>query len=77
MSDVQPRRLANGQIDYGHYRGRARRLRMRSLRRAGQRCARLVRVPIGAIATAIVRSAAAYGRAIALLLARGATNSSI
>jgi hypothetical protein len=41
MLHVQPRRLADGGIDYNHYRRRAHKLRSGARRRAVRRCWRL------------------------------------
>jgi hypothetical protein len=43
------RRLANGGIDYDHYRHRARRMRRASRRRAGRHCVRAIRPLIAAV----------------------------
>jgi hypothetical protein len=60
MSDFQPRRLADGGIDYDYYRHRARRIRRVSRRRAGRHCARLFRpLAVAAVAAALVLVVAA------------------
>jgi hypothetical protein len=52
MPDIQPRRLDDGGIDYGHYRRRAQRLRIEARRRAGLQCLQRTRRLIGAAAVA-------------------------
>lgn len=52
MSEIPTHRLANGQIDYDHYRRQVRQLRSRSLRMAGRRFGRVVRPLLGAAAVA-------------------------
>jgi hypothetical protein len=56
MLHVQPRRLADGGIDYNHYRRRAHKLRSGARRRAVRRCWRLTHRLIGA---ALVAAASA------------------
>jgi hypothetical protein len=48
MFEIQPRRLTDGGIDYGHCRRRAHKLRTGARRRAVRRCTRLTRRLIGA-----------------------------
>lgn len=52
MTDAQPRRLADGGIDYDYYHRRVRRMRRASRRQAGRRCAQFIRPLIGAVVVA-------------------------
>lgn len=49
MAEIQPRRLADGGIDYNHYRRRANRLRRHSRRHALRQLARFGHPLIGAV----------------------------
>jgi hypothetical protein len=53
MFENEIHRLADGSIDYDHYRRRVRRIRRASRRQAARRCLRVVRPLIGVAAVAV------------------------
>ena len=67
MLDIQPRRLADGGIDYNHYRRRAHKLRSGARRGAVRRCWRLTHRLIRA---ALVAAASAGFRVQSTLFSR-------